>query len=81
LAAGKAVAPLAAQGVQQWHPQLMRQWEVTYRRLLSSRQQVCRVVAAVLRSPWLTRAAVRLLALTPALATPMTRYLGTQKVQ
>jgi flavin-dependent dehydrogenase len=80
LAAGNAVAPLAARAVQHWHPQLARQWEATYRRLLGSRQRVCRVVAAVLRLPWLTRAAVHLLALAPALATPMTHYLGERKV-
>lgn len=76
LAAGRAVAPLAAQAVQRWHPQLARQWERTYRRLLGPRQIVCRAITAGLRSPWLTRAAVRLLALAPALATPMTHYLG-----
>ncbi len=79
LAAGRAVAPLAAQAVQHWHPQLARQWEAVYRRLLGSRQQICRIVAAALRSPWLMRTVVRLLALAPALATPMTHYLGERK--
>jgi flavin-dependent dehydrogenase len=79
LATGRAVVPLAAQAIHHWHPQLAWQWETTYRRLLGPRQRVCRVVAAVLRSPWLTRTAVRLLALAPILATPLTHYLGERK--
>ena len=80
LTAGRAVAPLAAQAAERWHPRLVRQWELRYRRLLGSRQLVCRAVACVLRSPALTRTAVRLLARVPALAAPMTHYLGARKI-
>lgn len=76
LASGSAIAPLASQAVEHWRPQLARQWEIMYRRLLAPRQLVCRGVAAVLRSPWLTRTTVHLLSLAPALAAPMTYYLG-----
>jgi flavin-dependent dehydrogenase len=76
LTVGRAVAPLAAQAVEHWHPRLAREWDALYRRLLAPRQLVCRAVAAALRSPWLTRTFVRLLSLAPSLATPMTRYLG-----
>jgi flavin-dependent dehydrogenase len=76
LAAGRAVAPVAARAVRRWHPGLAREWEAIYRRLIEPRQLVCRAVAAVLRSPWLTRTVVRLLTLAPRLALPATHYLG-----
>lgn len=80
LAAGRAATPLAAQAAQRWHPRLARQWEQRYRRLLGRRQFVCRAVAAVLRSPRWTRMVVRLLARAPALAMPLTHYLGARKM-
>jgi flavin-dependent dehydrogenase len=80
LAAGKAVAPLAARAAQQWRRQFAPQWETTYRRLLRRRQSVCRVVAAVLRSPLLVRTLIRLLALAPSVAAPLTRYLGERNI-
>ena len=76
LAAGRAVAPLAARAAQCWHPELARQWCLEYRRRISSRQVACRTVAAVLRWPSLTRAVIRLLAHAPALAFPVTHYLS-----
>jgi menaquinone-9 beta-reductase len=80
LAAGRAAAPLAAQAAERWHPQLARQWELEYRRLLGRRQLVCQAIAEVLRSPGLMRTALRLLARAPALAMPMTHYLGARKI-
>ncbi len=80
LAAGRAVAPLAARAVKDWHPNLARDWERDYRRLVGRRQLVCRAIAAVLRSPRLMRTAVRMIARAPALATPLTSYLGERKL-
>ena len=76
LAAGRAVAPVAARAAQRWHPDLGRQWCLEYRRRITSRQIACRTVAAVLRWPSLTRAVIRLLAHAPALALPVTHYLS-----
>jgi 2-polyprenyl-6-methoxyphenol hydroxylase-like FAD-dependent oxidoreductase len=76
LAAGRAVAPLAAQAAHCWHPDLARQWCLEYRRRITSRQVACRTVTAVLRWPSLTRAVIRLLAHVPALAFPVTHYLS-----
>lgn len=76
LAAGRAVAPVAARAVQCWHPRLAREWDAIYHQLIEPRQSVCRTVAAVLRSPWLTRTVIRLLSLVPGLAKPMTHHLG-----
>jgi flavin-dependent dehydrogenase len=76
LAAGRAIAPLAARAVRHWHPGLSREWDALYRRLIEPRQRICRIVATVLRSPVLTGTAVRLLAFAPRLAMPLTHYLG-----
>jgi len=76
LAAGRAVAPLAARAGQHWHPRLAREWDATYHRLIEPRQRICRAVAAVLRSSWLTRTIIRLLTLAPGLALPLTHHLG-----
>lgn len=81
LTAAKAVTPLAARGTTHWHPRLIREWDAIYRRLLGPRQFLCRAIARVLRSPGLTRTMVRLLAFAPALALPLTAYLGERKVQ
>jgi flavin-dependent dehydrogenase len=80
LASARALAPLAARAVEHWHPVLARQWSEAHRRLIGRRQLVCRLLAAVLRSPRLTRTLVRALTFAPALAVPVVRYLGERKV-
>ena len=76
IASAAAVAPLAARGVQQWNPSLGREWERAHRRLLGSRQRVCRVVSRVLRSPALTAVAVRALSALPFLSGPVVKGLN-----
>jgi flavin-dependent dehydrogenase len=73
VASAVAVAPLAAQP---WHPGLAREWERTHARLIRSRQSVCRAAARVLRSPRLSRWAVRLLSAAPVLSRPVVAALN-----
>lgn len=80
LASARAMAPLAARAAECWHPVYVRQWSESYRRLIGQRQLICRLIAAALRSPRLTRTLVRLLACAPALAAPVVRYLGERKI-
>lgn len=80
LASARAVAPLAARAAAHWRPGLIQEWTMLHRRLLGPRQLVCRVVAAVLRSPGLTRTVIRGLACLPALAAPAVHYLGERSV-
>jgi flavin-dependent dehydrogenase len=75
LAAGAAVAPLAARAVDRWHPALARAWPRRYARVIG-RRFVCRAAAAVLRRPALARAVIGLLARVPALARPVVSSLG-----
>jgi menaquinone-9 beta-reductase len=78
LAAGRAVAPLVVRAVGRWHPGLAHEWGAVYRRLIGPRQVVCRTIAAVLRSSWLTRTTIHVLAHAPALAVPFVHYLGNR---
>jgi len=55
LASGQAIAPLALQGIDDWHPALERAWSRLHGRLVARRQTVCRGMATVLRHPWLSR--------------------------
>ena len=72
LASGVAAAALAAD----WHPGRPAEWERYFARRLRPRQRVCRAAAAALRSPRACTVIVRLLALAPALARPVTRALN-----
>lgn len=76
LASGMAVAPLAARAVERWRPEWAHRWETLQRRVVTRRQAVCRVAAAVLRRPGFTGLFVRLLAGAPTLASPLVRYLN-----
>jgi 2-polyprenyl-6-methoxyphenol hydroxylase-like FAD-dependent oxidoreductase len=71
-----ALAPIAARAVRGWTPQHLREWEATHRRVVGSRQRVCRVVAGVLRSPLLTGLAVRAIRWLPALSRPVVAALN-----
>jgi flavin-dependent dehydrogenase len=76
LASGVAAAPVAIRGAAAWTDSLAREWTATHARLVRSRQGVCRVAAAVLRSPPLCGLAVRLLAIAPALSRPVVALLN-----
>jgi len=73
VASAVAVAPIATQP---WFPGLAREWEATHARLIRNRQAVCRAAAWVLRSPRLSRFAVRLLSLAPLLSRPVVAALN-----
>jgi flavin-dependent dehydrogenase len=75
LAAGAAVAPLAARAANRRHPELAQEWSRLYARVIG-RRVVCRATAAVLRRPALTRAVIRMLSRVPGLARPVVRSLG-----
>ncbi|MCS6866236.1 MAG: NAD(P)/FAD-dependent oxidoreductase [Gemmataceae bacterium] len=71
-----ALAPLVTKAAERWSDSLVRQWEVTHRRRIQSRQRVCRIVTRALRWPLLTAWAVRTLAICPALARPLVASLN-----
>ncbi len=68
LASARAIAPLALQAIERWHPRQGLAWSDTHRRLVLHRQLVCRASAIVLRQPWLTRLAFEVLSRAPGAA-------------
>jgi flavin-dependent dehydrogenase len=79
IAMAVAVAPLAVEAVARWRQGLADAWE-RRRRALARRQVVCRLAAAVLRRPWLTRAVCCGLAKVPGLAAPVVALLNRGSV-
>jgi 2-polyprenyl-6-methoxyphenol hydroxylase-like FAD-dependent oxidoreductase len=77
LASAVALAPLVLRGVQRWEDALAREWTIQHRLVVRDRQIACRLLAAVLRVPWLTAALVALLR-SPlrCFAGPVIRYLN-----
>ena len=77
-AIGSALAalPLALRGVEEWSPTIVPAWTAAHWAAVGRRQRMCRTVAAALRSPLLTAAAVRILGPFPAAAGPVLRHLA-----
>ena len=65
---GRAIAPLAAQGIRRWDPSIARAWESLHRRLVRRRQHVCRGLAHLLRYPTLAHTALQWIDRVPGVA-------------
>jgi flavin-dependent dehydrogenase len=76
IASGAAVAPIARNAIHGWSELLASEWAEVHRRLITSRQRICRGAAAVLRSPTLSRIAVSALSFAPSLASPIIHALN-----
>jgi flavin-dependent dehydrogenase len=63
----RAVAPLARRGIACWNGVLAKEWARLHNRLIARKQLLCHGLAAVLRSPWLTRATLEATIRFPAL--------------
>jgi flavin-dependent dehydrogenase len=68
LASGQAIAPLALRAIERWEPGLSAEWDALHRRLVRSRQLVCRAAAAILHRPWLARLGFEFIARFPSAA-------------
>jgi flavin-dependent dehydrogenase len=66
---------LADQGLGDWDPQIVRQWQRHYEDLLAGPHRRCRAVSLLLRSATARRWALMCLQRTPALAQPLVRRL------
>jgi len=75
LEAAVALAPLAAEAVRAWRPELARRWQALHRHLFEPRRRLCRAVTRCLRLPRLMGGLVGVLARAPFLATPLVRRL------
>ena len=65
LSSGYAIAPLVARAVNCWTPSFAQTWISFHRRTVERRQRSCRMIATVLRHPWLAHAAFKLAAKAP----------------
>ncbi|MEO0514143.1 MAG: NAD(P)/FAD-dependent oxidoreductase [Planctomycetota bacterium] len=75
IAGGAAVAAVASDAIKQWDPPQEAEWNAQHRQRIRQRQAGCRLVAATLRRPRLTRAVVRTLAAWPKLAAPLVQRI------
>ncbi|QEH36815.1 3-(3-hydroxyphenyl)propionate hydroxylase [Aquisphaera giovannonii] len=73
--AAAEVVPLSERAAARWEPGLAREWRRAHEACVLQRQRLCRGVAAVLRRPWIARAAFAAAGRFPALAGATTRRL------
>lgn len=71
-----ALAPIVERSVVQWQPQAIREWKHVHQRTIVRQQWPCRLLAQVLRWPWLSRGLVGGLRMFPGLARPVLRHLS-----
>ncbi len=76
ITAAQAATHLALPHLNHWPATLAHQWAARYHQDIGKSQRTCRALAALLRRPLLTTAAVRILAACPAAARPLTRRLA-----
>jgi len=73
LSGARTLAPIAAEGIRSWEPDLVAAWDQAYHDTIGRAAAVCRGIAWGLRRPGLSRAGLRLLSLAPSLASPFVR--------
>jgi flavin-dependent dehydrogenase len=78
LSSGLGVIPFVCEGVVGWRDELARDWEHRFRRLVDSRQWLCRALALGLRRTYLVRSIIPILSHCPWLARPVIRRLNQE---
>ncbi|MBB6431665.1 NAD(P)/FAD-dependent oxidoreductase [Algisphaera agarilytica] len=76
IAGGSAVSEVASEAVQKWDTSQEIRWVERHRARIRNRQAGCKLVAATLRRPWLTRVVVRSLSAWPGIANPLVRRIA-----
>jgi 2-polyprenyl-6-methoxyphenol hydroxylase-like FAD-dependent oxidoreductase len=80
LSGGRVLARLLGAALGKEHHTLERTWADIYRREVIDTQHVCRAARRALRTPWLTRAIVRILNLYPQIAGPLIRSIHEPRI-
>ncbi|MEM9419159.1 MAG: FAD-dependent monooxygenase [Planctomycetota bacterium] len=75
IAGGSSVSEVASDAVQCWDTSQEVRWNERHRDRIRNRQVGCKLVAATLRQPWLTRGVVRSLSAWPGIANPLIRRI------
>lgn len=68
LASARAVVVPALDAIERWDVRLVGEWASRHARVVGRRQATCRAAAAVLRRPWLVRAACEVVSVLPGSA-------------
>lgn len=61
LAEAVALTPLIFEAVKGWHPTLAQAWQRQHQIKFQRRQRICRMVAIILRRPWMSRLALKVI--------------------
>jgi flavin-dependent dehydrogenase len=73
--------PLAMEAIEQWRPELARQWQAKHASSIGKKQRACRLVSAISRHDFVCRNVIKLLSLQPALGRAAVRYVsGVERV-
>jgi len=78
LSSGQEVVSFVCEGLRGWRGAIAQSWEERYRRLIESRQWLCRTLAAGLRHPSFIRSMFPLVSRFPSLANPVIRRLNQE---
>ena len=77
MAAAVRVEEFAKRAIDGWDPEIGIDWREAHRRAIGRSQRLCRGLAWLLRRPVAARVALRLLARSPSLGSPLVRRLQT----
>lgn len=73
LSGGRAVAPLALEGIRGWDPGIVERWDRAYEEGVGAAARLCRGISWALRRPALSRVGMGVVRRLPFLATPLVR--------
>ena len=76
MADAAAMLPFVREAVECWTDDVASRWSARHRRMLRTRQRVCRGISGLLRHPSLLAAALPLLDRAPAMVAPLTAWLN-----
>lgn len=70
LSGARILAPIALQGIREWRPELVRDWDSAYDATVGGAARLCRGLSWALQRPGLSRAGLAALSRFPGLAAP-----------
>jgi flavin-dependent dehydrogenase len=70
LSGARTLAPIALEGIRDWRPELVREWDRRYVEGIGAAARLCRGLSWALRRPALARRGIRALSRAPFLAAP-----------
>ena len=74
----QAVVPFAVRAIEKWDDRIIEEWTRTSKQLIGRRQRWCRILARLLRHPFVVRSLVRLVTTMPWLGRVVIRQLNKE---